>query len=156
LALTQVAQTLLTAGNTTEAGRIALDTERIANNITDDYRRKSALADIAKTLAAAGNITDAERIARTTNDEYQLTSMLTEIAKTLAAAGKHSRRRTHCTFHHRRVSLDAERIARTITDDYRRNDALTHLAKTLAAARNTNDGGTDRPEYSRYELKRRR
>jgi hypothetical protein len=64
--------------------------ERVAQSITDDYRKASALADVAGALAAtdpdrARLIASAERVAQSITDDYRKASALAAIAGALAA-----------------------------------------------------------------------
>ena len=112
------------------AARLLADAERIANSITDEYSKASALSGVAKALAAtdpdraARLFADAERIANSITDESSKASALSGIAEALAATDPDRAAR---------LLTDAERIANSITDESSKAAALSGVAKALAA-----------------------
>jgi TIR domain len=105
------------------AARLLTDAERIANAITDERWKASALSGIAAALAAtdpdraARLLTDAERIANAITDESSQAQALSSIAAALAATDPDR----------------AERIANAITDENPKAWALNDIARALAA-----------------------
>ena len=83
------------------AARLFADAERIANSITEQSAKASALSDIAAALAAT-DPDRAERIANSITGEHWKVSALSDIAQALAATGP-DRARTHRRLHHGRV-----------------------------------------------------
>jgi tetratricopeptide (TPR) repeat protein len=154
LGLAGIAQALAAAGNISgaervageaelaagEAERVAGQAELIAGAVTGEDRRAQALADIARALAAAGNIGEAERLAGTIAQEYSRAQALADIARALAAAGNIG---------------EAERLAGTITEEYSRAQALADIARALAAAGNIGEAerlaGTITDVYTRVQ-----
>jgi hypothetical protein len=99
------------------------DAERIAQSITQEYRRASALADIAMPLVAT-DPDRAESIVRSINNKSRPARALVDIANALAATDPERAARP---------ITDAERIAQSITDKGDKVTALTHVAAALAA-----------------------
>ena len=105
------------------ATRVLIDARGIAESITDENLKASALADIAKALAAtdpdraAGLIADAERIAQSITSNGLRAIALADITGTLAATDPDR----------------AERIARSITREVWKARALADVARGLAA-----------------------
>ena len=105
------------------ATRLLADAERIANSITDESSKASALSGVAKALAATDPdratrlLTNAERIANSITDESSKASALSRVAEALAATDPDR----------------AERIANSITDESSKASALSDVAEALAA-----------------------
>ena len=105
------------------AARLLADAERIANSITDESSKASALSGVAEALAAtdpdraARLLTDAERIANSITDESSKAAALSGVAEALAATDPDR----------------AERIANSITDESWKASALSGVAEALAA-----------------------
>jgi hypothetical protein len=105
------------------AAQLIQDAERLAESITDECQRASALADIAAVLAAtepdraAQLIEDAEHLAQSVTDKYSKDSVLADIAVALAATDPDR----------------AERLADSITMASSMAKALAELAIALAA-----------------------
>jgi TIR domain len=102
------------------------DAERVAQSITDDYSKASALAANAKALPAtdpdrARLITEAERVAQSITDDYSKASALAAIAGALPATDPDRAR----------LITEAERVAQRITNDDRKAKALGAIALAL-------------------------
>ena len=89
------------------------DAERIAQSLTDDYRKASALVSIAGAMAAT-DPDRAERIAQSLTDDYRKVSALANITGALAATDPDR----------------AERIADSITDKSWTARALVRIAES--------------------------
>jgi phage gpG-like protein len=96
--------------------RLLADAERIANSITSEFWKASALSGIAAVLAAT-DPDRAERIANSITSEFWKPSALSGIAVALAATDP----------------LRAERIANSITSEFWKVSALSGIAVALAA-----------------------
>ena len=105
------------------AAQLIQDAERVAESITDECQRASALADIAAVLVAtepdraAQLIEDAEHLAQSITEKYAKDSVLTDIAVALAATDPDR----------------AERLVQSITMASSMAKALAELAIALAA-----------------------
>jgi len=110
-------------GDRARVTRLIGDAERIAQSITSERSKASALAQVAGALAAtdpdrATQLTaDAERIAQSITSVTSKELALTEVAGALAATDPDR----------------AERIAQSITSWHSKELALTEVAKALAA-----------------------
>ena len=105
------------------AARLITDAERIARSITSVSEKATALAEVAKALAAT-DPDRAERIARSITSESSKAKVLAEGAAALAATDPDRAAR---------LMADAERIARSITDKSEKATALAEVAAALAA-----------------------
>ena len=109
--------------NSDRAARLLTDAERIANSITDEYRKVWALSSVAKALAATDPdqatslLTDAERIANSITNKSSKASALSNVAEALAATDPDQ----------------AVRIANSITNKSSKASALRRVAEALAA-----------------------
>ena len=112
-----------TRNDLARAARLLADAEHIANSITAESSKASALRYVAKALAAT-NPDRAERIARSITAERWKAPALRDVAKALAATDPDRADR---------LLTDAERIAYSITDDYLKASALSGVAEALAA-----------------------
>jgi hypothetical protein len=110
-------------GDPVRAGRPFAEAERIANSITDESAKASALRDVAKAVAAtdpgraAWLFGDAERIANSITDESSKATALSGVAAAMAA--------TH--------PARAEGIANSITNQSAKARALRDVAAAMAA-----------------------
>jgi len=119
------------AGNDpSQATRLLTDAERIANSITDEVTKGSALIKVAEALAAtdpgqaARLLANAERIAFSITDEFSKAVALSDVAKALAATDPGQAAR---------LLANAERIANSITDESSKVSALRIVAEAPAA-----------------------
>ena len=97
------------------------DAERIANSITDELMKASALSGVAEALAAT-EPDRAERIANSITDEFSKVSALSGVAKRLAATNPG------------RAERNANSItANSITDKSAKAKTLSDVAEALAA-----------------------
>ncbi len=108
--------------------------EALAASITDPDRQAQALAEVARTLAEAGQheqaaamASQAETVARSITDPDRQARALTEVAGALAEAGQHEQ---------------AETVARSITDPGWQARALAAVAGALAGAGQHEQAGT--------------
>src|SRR5271166_3159555 len=116
--------------NDVARARLLTDAERIANSITDESSKTSALSDIAKGLAAtdpgraARLIADAERTAQSITSGSSKAKALAGLAKGLAAIDPDRAAR---------LIADAELTAQSITIGSSKASALASIAGALAA-----------------------
>ncbi len=105
------------------AARLLGDAEHIANSLTSDYAKASALSGVAAAAAAtdpgraARLLGDAERIANSITRKLEKAEALRDVAAAVAATDPGR----------------AEHIANSITDEYTKASALIGVARTLSA-----------------------
>jgi hypothetical protein len=118
-----LAQSLAGRRDPARAARLLVDAERVADSITDDRLRVSALSGVAKALAATDPIRAAQLFARAEQVAYVISDRstqgwaLSEVASALAATDPDR----------------AERITRSISDQSAQASALSSIAEALSA-----------------------
>ena len=96
-----------------------MQAEGVARSISDPDQEAWALAQIARSLAEAGNFKDAERLANSIRDPQRRVEALAQVAIALAKDGQHEL---------------AEKISHSIHDPYLQAEATARVADALAGA----------------------